>query len=76
MKSVTIGLQALVTREELAEVQAIGTMRVITVKLKRTFNQKLLDGSSIRFWRVLGPQSHPNLNSDLSLEGLKEWGVL
>lgn len=47
-----------------------------TVILRRTFNQRLLDGSSIRFWRVIGPLSHKNINSDLSIEGLKEWGII
>lgn len=42
-----------------------------TVILKRTFTM-----AGIRFWRVLGPQKHPNLNSDLSLEGLKQWGIV
>lgn len=47
-----------------------------TIILRRTFNQTLPDGSSIRFWRVIGPQTCPSLNSDLSLEGLKEWGLI
>ena len=41
------------------------------VKLKRTFNMM-----GMKFWRVIGPQGHPNLNSDLSVEGLKDWGVI
>lgn len=44
--------------------------------LKRTFNQDDGRGGVIRYWRVVGPAWHPNLNSDLSLEGLKEWGIL
>jgi len=46
-----------------------------TVILKRTFNMTIL-GTTLKFWRVLGPATHPNLNSDLSLEGLKEWGII
>lgn len=46
-----------------------------TVILKRTFNMTI-EGRTIRFWRILGPKSHPNLNSDLSIEGLRQWGVI
>jgi len=42
-----------------------------TVILKRTFTM-----AGIRFWRVLGPKKHKNLNSDLSIEGLKQWGII
>lgn len=44
--------------------------------LKRTFNQEDGLGGFIRYWRVIGPAWHPNLNSDLSLEGLKDWGII
>jgi hypothetical protein len=47
-----------------------------TVILKRTFNQKWPDGSIIKYWRILGPAKHRNINSDLSLDGLKRWGVI
>lgn len=47
-----------------------------TVLLKRTFNMKAFDGSLMKFWRVIGPETHPNLNSDLSIEGLKDWGII
>lgn len=47
-----------------------------TVLLKRTYNQPLGDGTCIKFWRVIGPSNHPNLNSDLSIAGLLEWGVI
>ncbi len=46
-----------------------------TVILKRTFNMEF-DGVKLKFWRVLGPENHKNLNSDLSIEGLKEWGII
>lgn len=41
------------------------------VRLKRTFNM-----FGLRFWRVVGPANHPNINSDLSIEGLAEWGII
>lgn len=46
------------------------------VKLKRTFNQDMGDGTSLKFWRVVGPLNHANYGSDLSFEGLKEWGII
>ena len=48
----------------------------LTVILRRTFNQSDFNGGFIRYWRVVGPQNHKNLNSDLSLDGLKEWGII
>jgi len=42
-----------------------------TVILKRTFTM-----AGIRFWRVLGPKNHPNINSDLSVDGLREWKII
>ena len=42
-----------------------------TVILKRTFTM-----AGIRFWRVLGPKKHPNYLSDLSVDGLKTWGII
>ena len=46
-----------------------------TVILKRTFNMEW-DGMKLKFWRIVGPQNHANLNSDLSLQGLREWGII
>ena len=51
-----------------------------TVILKRTFNQKTWnqDGQqtgSIRFWRVMS-KGHKSYQSDLSIEGLKDWGII
>ena len=40
------------------------------VKLKRTFTM-----AGIRFWRVDSP-GHPNHDSDLSIEGLRDWGII
>lgn len=48
------------------------------VRLRRTFDMAF-DGVTLRFWRVLGPVGHPNVravDSDLSLEGLREWGII
>jgi hypothetical protein len=47
-----------------------------TVILKRTFNQPIGNGEVLKFWRIVGPIGHPNLNSDLSIEGMKEWGII
>lgn len=50
-----------------------------TVILRRTFNQSY-DGPNglvvLKFWRVIGPANHKNLNSDLSVLGLKDWGII
>ncbi len=48
----------------------------LTVLLKRTFNQKGLNGEVYKYWRIIGPANHKNYQSDLSIEGLKEWGVI
>jgi len=79
-------LKALSVEAELRELDAVfGPKKAISVrskaypkgivKLKRTFNMTM-EGITLRFWRVVGPVSHPNYHSDLSLEGLKEWGVI
>lgn len=73
------GLKALTTSDEYNEVRLVQmkmSVPYMTVKLKRTFNQKVLDGSTIRYWRIIGPACHPNLNSDLSIQGLKDWRVI
>lgn len=46
------------------------------VRLKRTFNQTDLQGKCFRFWQVVSPANHPNIGSDLSVDGLKQWGIL
>lgn len=43
-------------------------------QLKRTFTWTI-GGETLRFWRVVTP-GHPNFGSDLSIIGLKEWGIL
>lgn len=47
-----------------------------TVILKRTFNQSDFNGGYIKYWRVMGPLSHKNYGSDLSISGLKDWGII
>ena len=47
-----------------------------TVILKRTFNQPDFQGGFIKYWRVLGPKNSKYLNSDLSLDGLIEYGLV
>jgi hypothetical protein len=68
------GLRALTTSEERAELRAVGTRRE-PVKLRRTFNMTMC-GQTLKFWRVIAPTTHPNINSDLSVEGLRQWGVI
>ncbi len=46
------------------------------VKLRRTFNQSDFHGGMIKYWRIVGPEGHSHLNSDLSLAGLVEWGII
>lgn len=45
------------------------------VKLRRTFNQSDFQGGYIKYWRVIQP-GHPRNESDLSIEGLREAGIL
>lgn len=74
MKTNNAGLRALTTSKERQELRAVGTRRE-PVKLRRTFNMTLC-GQTLKFWRVLAPANHPNINSDLSIDGLKEWGIV
>ncbi len=46
----------------------------IPVRLKRTFNMTL-DGVTLKFWRVMS-EWHPNYQSDLSYDGLVDWGII
>jgi len=73
MKTNNEGLRALTTSKERQELRAVGKKPV--VKLRRTFNQKWPDGSVIKYWRVIQP-GHRNNESDLSLSGLKAWGII
>lgn len=64
-------LIALTTPEEREELHVIGTKPAGRVILKRTF-----DMCGMKFWRVMGPEGHPNYHSDLSVQGLKDWGII
>jgi hypothetical protein len=89
MNTNNTGLQALTTPDELAEVQAVGLPDLASmpkdaifwingVQLRRTFDMTIL-GQTLRFVRVLGPVGHTNvrcIDSDLSEEGLREWGII
>lgn len=80
----TNGLAILATNSELDELRAAGVEisdskahSVLlarsysgVVKLKRTFTMM-----GIKFWRVNAP-GHPNHESDLSIEGLRDWGII
>ncbi len=69
------GLSVLCVPEEIEELKAVGVKPTTRVTLKRTFNMSF-DGETLKFWRVIGPENHPNLNSDLSVLGLREWGII
>jgi hypothetical protein len=76
-------LAALCVPEEVMEVQSVLLgARIVNqgaigpVKLKRTFNQGFPDGTLVKFWRIMGPATHPNYGSDLSIEGLKQWRII
>lgn len=45
------------------------------VTLRRSFDMTI-DETTLRFARVIAPATHRNLNSDLSIEGLREWGIV
>jgi hypothetical protein len=45
------------------------------VHLRRSFNQPMLDGTVIKFWRVVEP-GHVNDESDLSYQGLVHWNII
>jgi len=66
--------EALCVPEELTEVNTVLAYKK-PIKLKRTFDMTMPGGEVIRFWRVQCP-GHPNHDSDLSLDGLKDWGIL
>ena len=68
----TEGFDFLTLPIEQKELKYVGVERVT---LKRTFNMSF-DGVTYKYWRVTGPANHPNLNSDLSLLGLREWGII
>jgi hypothetical protein len=81
-----VRLEALLVPEEVSEVKAVlsgprteskgPSMPIGRVLLKRTFNQSDFEGGMVRYWRVVGPVGHANYMSDLSVEGLRDWGII
>jgi len=83
-------LEALTTPDELTEVNMVGTKsfdiasmkkgeRMILangVILERTFDQSDFQGDFVKYARVIGPAGHRNFHSDLSMDGLREWGII
>ena len=59
----SMNINNLATSEEIKELNVTLQDRV---ELKATFNM-----GGVQFYRVIAPPHHPQLNSDLSLEGLK-----
>lgn len=68
-------LVALCVPDEVQELSVVGSTAP-TIRLKRTYTQTWPGMPPIRYWRVVAPPSHPNYQSDLSIEGLKEWGII
>jgi hypothetical protein len=68
----TEGFDFLTLPVEQKELKYAGVERVT---LRRTFNMTF-DGVTLKFWRVTGPATHPNYQSDLSIDGLKEWEII
>lgn len=50
--------------------------RLPVVILKRTHDQNDFQGGVIKYWRVMGPNGHANYLSDLSIEGMRYWGII
>jgi hypothetical protein len=57
-----------------AEVEEVNVVIHGPVLLKRTFNMTI-GGVTLKFWRVMSDW-HRNYQSDLSIEGLKDWGII
>ena len=76
-------LRMLGTTEAMAKVdnwlrtsQTGDILEVNGVTLRRSFDQRFPGVPLLRFARVIAPATHRSINSDLSLEGLKEWGII
>jgi hypothetical protein len=63
-----VNIKDLATSEEIKEVN-IALQGVVTYK--PTFMQ-----GDMQFYRIMGPVGHPHLNSDMSMLGMKEWGII
>ncbi len=46
------------------------------VILERSFDQSDFQGGFVAYARIVGPERHRSFHSDLSMDGLKEWGIL
>ena len=58
-----------------SKIEAKACQKRSYVRLRRTFNQSDFQGGYIKYWRVIQP-GHPRNESDLSIEGLREAGIL
>lgn len=74
MKTITAGLQALTTSDELTEVLAVGTLPKRR-RLKFAFWQSDFKGGRVPFWHVDYLDKN-DFGTTLSLEGLKQWRKL
>ncbi len=63
-----MNITSLATSEEIKEVNI--TLQSV-VKYVPTFVQ-----CDVQFYRIIEPKGHPHLNSDMSMLGMKEWGVV
>ncbi len=81
----TNGLSILATQSELNELEAAGCKinagKASIVRLARSYNgrtilKRTFNMAGYKFWRVMGPVGHPSLGSDLSLDGLRDWGII
>ncbi len=63
-----MNITSLATSEEIKEVN-VALQGV--VEYRPTFVQ-----CGVQFYRIIGPQGHPHLNSDMSMLGMKEWGIV
>lgn len=80
------GLIALTVPEERLEIYHAAASKIMSeasnltfkgqVRLKRTFTQAFPGIRPLRFWRVISPAAHPNYGSDLSVQGLRQWGII
>lgn len=64
------GLIALTVLDEQKELTAVGKR-----KIKFAFFQSDFEGGRIPYWHVMDPTS-PSYQSTLSMEGLREWGII
>jgi hypothetical protein len=68
-------INSLATTEEIKEVNQV-LRKGHRFRLKRTFNMDMGEMGLIKYWRIIGPTNAPQLDTDLSLEGLKYWNII